>query len=120
MTANIKKIYKIDASGKALGRVASEAAMALRGKTDPNFLRHLASGARVEVSNASKMRLTQHKLKTKTYARYSGYPGGLKFPSLEQVIAKKGYGESLKLAIRGMLPRNKLRAKFMTKLTIWE
>ncbi|MEK7650482.1 MAG: 50S ribosomal protein L13 [Patescibacteria group bacterium] len=117
---NNNKIYKIDATGRVLGRVASEVAMILRGKTDPNFLRHVAPNTRVEISNASKMKLATPKLKAKTYARYTGYPGGLKLPSLEQVIAKKGYSEPLRLAIKGMLPRNKLRAKFMTKLTISE
>ena len=114
------QLYKIDATGKILGRVASEAAVILRGKNQPDFVRHLNPDVSLEIANASKMKIVTSKLKTKTYARYSGYPGGLKFPSLEQFIAKKGYGEPLRLAIRGMLPRNKLRDRLMTKLTITE
>lgn len=115
-----KQIYKIDATGKVLGRVASEAALLLRGKNDPRFARHLAPDISLEINHVSRLKLPADKLKTKTYTRYSGYPGGLKFLTLEQVVDKKGYAEPLRLAIRGMLPRNKLRGRLMARLKINE
>ncbi len=115
-----KKIYKIDAAGRALGRVATEAAIALRGKNQPNFERHLLSKVMVTITNARQVKITGTKLTGKIHSRYSGYPGGLSHLSLEQLIAKKGYAEPLRLAIYGMLPSNKLRAKMMNNLTITE
>jgi len=108
----------IDATGQALGRVASRAAAVLRGKDRSDFTRHLAPGIKVLVTNVSKLKLTAKKLKAKSYSRYSGYPGGLKFRSLAEVIAKKGSAEPLRLAIRGMLPANKLRPRILKNLTI--
>jgi large subunit ribosomal protein L13 len=115
-----KKIYKIDAAGKVLGRVATEAAIALRGKDQPNFERYILSQVAVTITNASQVKITGTKLTSKIHSRYSGYPGGLSHLSLEQLIAKKGYAEPLRLAIYGMLPNNKLRAKMMNNLTITE
>lgn len=115
-----KTIYKIDAEGKVLGRIASEAAKALRGKNSPNFARNLTPDLVVEITNASKMKVTQLKAQSKKYARYSGYPGGLKFPSLAIIAGKHGLREPLRLAIHGMLPKNKLRARLMNNLKISE
>lgn len=115
-----KEIYKIDADGKILGRVASEAAKALRGKMSPRFARNLAPNLAVEIINAGKMKISSTKLRSKTYARYSGYPGGLKFPSLGILAGKHGLAAPLRLAIRGMLPANKLRARLMTNLHVNE
>lgn len=114
-----KKII-IDAAGRSIGRVATEAAIALRGKDKPDFERHILSNAVVVIENASKVKITGDKLASQIHARYTGYPGGLKHLSLEQVIAKKGYAEPLRLAIYGMLPANKLRSRMMTNLTITE
>lgn len=115
-----KEIYKIDADGKILGRVASEAAKALRGKMSPSFTRHLNPNLVVEIVNAGKMKISPTKLQAKTYARYSGYPGGLKFPSLGLVASKHGLAEPLRAAIKGMLPANKLRARLLINLDINE
>lgn len=114
------EIYQIDASKKALGRVATEAATVLRGKNLPSFRPHLLPNVRVEIVNASKLRLPKEKRMTKTYSRYSGYPGGLKKVSMEKVIEKHGYAGPLRLAVRGMLPKNKLQGLMMTRLTIKE
>jgi large subunit ribosomal protein L13 len=110
----------IDASGVALGRVASACAKALMGKDAATFERHMVTGGMVEVINASKMKIDARKLDTVTYQNYSGYPGGLREETLAQVIDKKGAGEALKRAIYGMLPANKLRARIMKNLSITE
>ena len=115
---NTNNIYKIDASGRALGRVASEAAAVLQGKHEVTFARHKAGSTRVEITNAGALRMSPAKLKVRDYTRYSGYPGGLRHTSLADIITKKGAGEPLRLAIRGMLPRNKLRSELMKHLTI--
>lgn len=108
----------IDAAGRALGRVASEVAVALRGKLSPSFTRHELPPVRVRVVNAGQLSIRPAKLKSDTLKRYSGYPGGLKQPSLGEVIAKKGVAEPLRRAIKGMLPANKLRPKLLAKLKI--
>lgn len=112
--------YTIDATGRTLGRIASEAALVLRGKNSPEFERHLAPKNKVNITNASKMKVTPKKLGEKIYHHYSGYPGGLKTQTLKQVVDKKGYGEALKQAIRGMLPSNRLRAIMMKNLKVTE
>ncbi|MEK7478278.1 MAG: 50S ribosomal protein L13 [Patescibacteria group bacterium] len=108
----------IDAEGKSLGRVATEAAILLRGKNDATFERHIAGTAKVKVINASKIKLLNNKLNTKYYKHYSGYPGGMKKEMMAQVVTKKGYGEVFRKAIYGMLPGNKLRPLMMKNLTI--
>lgn len=110
--------YTIDASGKVLGRVASEAAVALRGKRRPDFERHRLPSVRVNIVNASKIKLSETKRKSKIYYHYSGWPGGLKLRTLESLIEKKGYAEPLRLALKGMLPANKLRSRLLKNVTI--
>jgi len=112
--------YKIDASEKVLGRIASEVAQILMGKNLPNFQRHELSGNKVHIINASKAKISIKKLESKEYKRYSGYPGGLKTSNMEKIIAKKGYSELFRKAVYGMLPSNKLRAVIMKNLTISE
>jgi large subunit ribosomal protein L13 len=114
------KTIEIDATGKVLGRLASEVAIMLRGKYEPTFERHILSNVAVTITNASKVKFTGTKMTGKIHSKYSGYPGGLSHLSLEQLIAKKGYAEPLRLAIYGMLPSNRLRSRMMTKLTITE
>ena len=106
--------------GKSLGRVASEAAKALMGKTSANYTPHIRSDVHVVISNASKLRITDKKRQQKTYTRYSGYPGGLKHESLAALIARRGASESLRKAIRGMLPRNTMLVARLKKLSITE
>ena len=114
-------VYKIDATGRAMGRVASEAALALRGKTLVDYQRHLAPKLEVHIGNVGKMNVSILKRETKTYSRYTGYPGGLRQPSLAKVIEKHGgLSEPLRLAIKGMLPRNKLRDVLLKQLHLTE
>jgi len=112
--------YKIDAAGKRIGRVASEAALALRGKHLSSFRPNQLPGVRVLVINASNMVIDDKKRNGHLYTRYSGYPGGLKYEKLGTVIERKGYTEVLKRAVYGMLPTNRLRAKAMKLLEITE
>lgn len=112
-----KNIYKIDASGKILGRLAAEIAVLLRGKNKPDFQRHLDGGAAVEVANAGKLKFSGKKMKQKIYYKHSGYLGGLKAEALE-VKFKKNPAEVLRRAVLGMLPKNKTRAKIIKRLII--
>jgi large subunit ribosomal protein L13 len=112
--------YTIDAENKKVGRVATEAAVLLMGKNLTDYARNKIPKITVEIKNTSKVIIDDKKLTQKTYSRYSGYPGGLKQPTMEQVIAKKGYSELFKEAVSGMLPKNKLRSKMMNNLIITE
>ncbi|MBI1998981.1 MAG: 50S ribosomal protein L13 [Parcubacteria group bacterium] len=110
----------IDARGKKLGRLASEAAYFLMGKHQPSYRRHIESGIKVIISAAAKIDVSAKKRLTKTYTRYSGYPGGLYTSRLGDVIVKKGYGEAVRKAVYGMLPANKLRKIRMKNLVVKE
>ncbi len=111
---------EINAENRTLGRVATEAAMALMGKDKPTYQPNKISGSKVKIVNASKLKITAQRMAGKEYKRYSGYPGGLKSASMAQVIAKKGYSEILIKAIKGMIPRNRLQNDRMKNLTISE
>ena len=108
----------IDATNKKLGRVASEAASILRGKDLVSFTPHVFADIKVEITNAGKINADDTKKRTKIYKRYSGYPGGQRELSLERITEKKGMKEAVRIAVRGMLPPNKLRAKMLRNLTI--
>ena len=112
--------YTIDAENKKIGRVATQAAVFLMGKNMPSFKRNVAPQVTVEIKNASKASIDEKKKSQKTYSRYSGYPGGLKKPTMTEVIGKKGYSELFREAVRGMLPKNKLRSKMIKNLIIKE
>jgi len=112
--------YTLDAKGKKLGRLATEAATLLMGKQSPAFQKHILSETEVEVINASKLSLDAGRLRDKIYTRYSGYPGGLRKETQSRLIARKGYGEIVRRAVRRMLPANKLRAKRMVHLVVKE
>ncbi|MDQ5949177.1 MAG: large subunit ribosomal protein [Patescibacteria group bacterium] len=112
--------YVLDAENKRIGRIATEAAVFLMGKNDPKFARNIVPAVTVEIKNASKALIDDSKMSQKTYSRYSGYPGGLKQPTMSQVIEKKGHGELFKEAVWGMLPKNKLRSKMILNLIITE
>ncbi len=119
MTKNMtKEIKTIDASGKALGRVATEIAMSLMGKTKATFERNTYSGFPVKVVNASKIKITAKKLESIYHTRYSGIPGGLRILKGTETAEKKGMKELVKLATEQMLPANKLRRTMMKNLTI--
>ncbi len=113
-------MHTIDATNGKLGRIAAEAAKLLIGKDKTDFVKNAIVGSKVKIINASKISIDEKKLKTDTHARYSGYPGGLTKETFDKVVAKKGYGELIKKAVSGMLPKNKLRTKFLLNLTISE
>ncbi|MCR4311545.1 MAG: 50S ribosomal protein L13 [Candidatus Taylorbacteria bacterium] len=112
--------HTIDATNKKLGRVASEAAALLNGKKSVTFTRNTVEPVVVEIINASKADISEKKLNEKNYVRYSGYPGGLKAPSMKNIVEKKGYAEVFTLAVYGMIPSNRLRAKCMKNLIVKE
>lgn len=112
--------YVIDAQGKMLGRVASEAAHVLMGKHKATFVKNAVVGEEVEIKNAKGIVISGTKARTKQYERYSGYPSGLKFESYEHLVARRGHKEAIRNAIYGMLPGNKLRPRRMKLLTIEE
>jgi len=117
-TETKKEVKTIDASGRTLGRVASEVAMSLMGKTKATFERNIYSGFPVKVINASKLRITTKKLESIYHTRYSGIPGGLRILKGTETVEKKGLSELLKLATEQMLPANKLRRTMLKNLTI--
>jgi len=112
--------YQIDAQGKKLGRIASEVASVLMGKNRADFVRNAIPDVKVKISNAGKIFVTNKKMEAKVYKSYSGYPGGLKERSMKKVVSDKGMKEVLRIAIKGMLPKNKLRDRMMKNLAITE
>ena len=112
-----KKTFTIDAEGKVLGRLATEVAAILRGKNRADFQPYLDMPNFVIVKNAAKIKLTGKKMEAKKYYHHTGFPGGLKAIPIEKVMAKD-YRLVLRKAVMGMLPKNKLRAKQIKRLTI--
>ncbi|MFP4029344.1 MAG: 50S ribosomal protein L13 [Candidatus Brocadiia bacterium] len=113
-----RRWYHVDAEGKVLGRMASEIAVRLMGKDRPEYTPHVDTGAYVVVTNAGKVKLTGKKLTDKMYARYSGYSGGRKEISAEQML-KDHPEDVIRLAVKRMLPRTKLGRKMLKKLKIY-
>ena len=113
-----RKWFIIDAEGKTLGRLASEAARLLRGKHKPIYTPHVDTGDHVIVINAGKAVLTGNKLKTKLYTRYTGYPGGLRTMTYDKFMATKPE-RALEKAIKGMLPHNRLGRAMAKKLRVY-
>lgn len=113
-----KKWYLVNAENRILGRLASQIAIRLRGKHKPIFTPHADTGDFIVVINAEKVTLTGSKWDNKLYYRYSGYVGGLKKISAKQLLEKKPE-EVLRLAVRGMLPKNSLGRRQLKKLKIY-
>ena len=113
-----KKWYVINAEGKVLGRVATEAARILRGKHKPQFTPHVDTGDHVIVINAAKIVLTGNKLNNKMYYRHSGYPGGLKEMNYGTFIQKHPE-RVIHKAVTGMLPHNSLGSSMAKKLKVY-
>ncbi len=109
--------YLVDASGKTLGRLASEIARRLRGKHKPEYTPHVDTGDYIVVINAERIRVTGAKLKDKIYHRYTGYVGNLKSESLEHLLARAPE-RVLERAVKGMLPRNPLGRRMFRKLKV--
>jgi large subunit ribosomal protein L13 len=113
-----RRWYIIDADGKVLGRVASQVAILLRGKHKPIYTPHVDTGDHVIVVNAQKIRLTGHKRQEKFYARHSGYPGGFKSIVAEKLLAQRPE-RVIEIAVKGMLPKNKLGRAMFRKLKVY-
>ncbi len=110
--------YLVDASGRTLGRLATEIALRLRGKHKPTYTPHVDTGDYIVVVNAAKIRVTGNKLKDKIYHHHTGYIGNLKSISLEDLMAKSPE-LVIKKAVKGMLPKNKLGAAMLRKLRVY-
>ena len=109
----------VDAKDKTLGRLASALASRLRGKHRPEFTPNADLGDYIVVINANKINVTGDKLNQKKYFKHSGYPGGIKSKSLDDVI-KNSPEDAIRMAVKGMLPKNKLGKKMLTKLKIYK
>jgi len=113
-----RRWHIVDATDKTVGRLASVIASALRGKNNPAFSPHLDCGDFVVVINARHVRFSGNKLQDKIYYRHTEYPGGIRSTSAEQMLASKPE-EVLRLAVEGMLPKNRLGRSMATKLKIY-
>ena len=109
----------VDAEDKTLGRLASSLASRLRGKHRPEFTPNADLGDYIVVVNAGKISVTGDKLNQKKYYKHSGYPGGIKSKSLDEVL-KNSAEDAIRMAVKGMLPKNKLGKKMLTKLKIYK
>jgi len=108
----------IDATGQILGRLARDISMALQGKDRPTYAPHVLTGDQVVVLNAAKVRVTGHKLLQKTYYRHSGYVGHLKTFLLRDML--ENHPERvIQLAVKGMLPRNKMGRQMLRRLKVY-
>ena len=110
--------YLVDAEGKTLGRLATQIADTLRGKRKPQFTPHVDTGDFVIVVNAEKIQVTGNKLDQKRYYRHSGYPGGIRSRTLREQLDRRPT-EVLRVAVKGMLPKNRLARQQITKLKIY-
>jgi len=117
-TTATKEWVVVDATNAALGRLSSEVAMLLRGKRKPNYTPHVDCGDNVIVINADKVRLTGKKWTDREHCSHSGYPGGQKITSPEQIF-KKDPTRLVEHAIRGMLPKSRLGRQIFTNLFVY-
>lgn len=113
-----RKWFVVDAEGKTLGRLAAEVAKVLRGKHKPTFTPHVDTGDHVIVINADKIVLSGKKLLQKTYFRHSGYIGGTTFTTAERMLNTKPE-RMIELAVKGMLPKNRLGRQMYRKLNVY-
>lgn len=113
-----RKWYVVDAADKTLGRLATEVAKVLRGKHKPTFTPHMDTGDHVIIINADKVRLTGKKLVQKVYFRHSGYLGGDKYTKAGDMLAKNPV-RMVELAVRGMVPHNRLGSQIIKKLHVY-
>jgi len=113
-----RRWYVVDAEGETLGRLATRIADTLRGKRKPEFTPHVDTGDFVVVVNAEKISVTGNKLQQKRYYRHSGYPGGLRSRTLAEQLDRRPT-EVIRKAVKGMLPRNRLANRQITKLKVY-
>jgi len=109
----------IDAEGRALGRVASRAASILRGKNRPDYTPHEDAGDFVVIINAAKVKLTGNKLQGKIYTHHTEYPGGIRSTTAGKILESKKPERLIEMAVRGMLPKNRLGRRLFTKLKVY-
>ena len=112
------KWYLVNAEGKVLGRLSVELVKILKGKNKPTYTPHIDTGDFVVVVNAGKVTLTGKKMKDKIYYHHTGYPGGIKEMNAEKLLAKKPT-EIIRMAVKGMLPKNSLGRQMLRKLKIY-
>ncbi len=108
----------VDAEGQTLGRLATQIADALRGKRKPEYTPHVDTGDFVIVVNAEKIAVTGNKMTEKMYRRHTGYPGGLRERTLAEMLEQRPE-EVIRKAVKGMLPRNRLARRQITKLKVY-
>ncbi len=113
-----RKWYVVDAEGKHLGRLATEIVRVLRGKNKPQYTPHVDVGDFVVVVNADRVAVSGRKAQQRVYRRHSGYPGGMKETSYQQMLARKPT-EVLRKAVYGMMPKTRLARKQFKKLKIY-
>jgi large subunit ribosomal protein L13 len=113
-----RRWYVVDAEGQTLGRLAAEIARVLRGKSKPQYTPHVDTGDFVVVVNAERIVVTGRKAEQKVYRRHSGYPGGLKTTSYEQLLERQPT-EILRKAVKGMMPKTRLARQQLRKLKIY-
>ena len=113
-----RKWFVVDADGQTLGRLSSQVARLLEGKHKPGYAAHMDVGDHVIVVNAGKIRVTGDKLRSKAYARHSGYPGGFREERLEDLLRRRPE-EVIRRAVRGMLPHTKLGTQQLRKLKVY-
>ncbi len=113
-----KEWLLVDAEGQVLGRLATQVANMLRGKDKPYFTPHADCGDYVIIINADKIKLTGHKLTDKQYVRYTGYPGGQRFRTPQELLVKKPTAV-VEMAIKGMLPKNRLGSQLFRNLHVY-
>lgn len=114
-----RRWYVLDATDQPLGRLAAEAARILRGKHKPVYTPHVDTGDHVIIVNAERVKLTGNKTEQKTWTRHSGYPGGLKVTPYKELLRNKPE-KAIELAVRGMIPHNRLGRKMLKKLRIYQ
>lgn len=114
-----KQWIVVDANGQQLGRLASKVAKMIRGKHKPNFTPHADCGDNVIIINASQVQLSGNKWSEKTYVRYTGFPGGQRFTTSEQMFAQSPQ-RLIETAVRGMLPKNRLGRAILGNLYVYE
>ena len=115
----VRKWYVVDAEGQTLGRLASQVARILMGKENPRYTPFMDTGDHVIVINAEKIRTTGVKAEQKVYQHYTGYPGGLKTEEYKKRLVRKPEA-IIELAVRRMLPKNKLAAHMLSKLNVYQ
>lgn len=116
----VKNWVVVDAADAVLGRLSSQVAKILQGKHKVNYTPNVDCGDNVIIINAAKVKLTGKKWTNKVYVRHTGYPGGQRFATPRQIATKKSYSILVEMAVRRMLPKNKLGSRLFTNLKVYD